>query len=303
MTAKKHKSRKGRFGKARIVLALLALALLVSLSWVVWGKLRNEVFAYYTDDAGTEVTVEEDKARAVLWEDPKQNSFTEVTGPGVADPVNQPDRQLEAAFSPNGTMMVLVRWGGEAEEDKDADLYLSQWDGRSWSHPEPLSAINSPANDRGPAFSPDGRYLYFASDREGGEGGSDLYVARWDLNNWTGPVALGAPLNTAADEFGPAPSADGSRLYFSSNRDGNGEDIFVAQAVEPPAAEPAPDQDPVAIPPTPVFAAAEPVSHLNSSADDLQPALTTRGDHVFLASDRDRDGASGFGLYLSRVVA
>ena len=318
MTAKKHKTRKGRFGKARIVLALLALALLVSLAWVVWGKLRNEVFAYYTDDAGTKVTVEEDKARAVLWEDPKQNSFTEVTGPGVADPVNQPDRQLEAAFSPNGTMMVLVRWGGEAEEDKDADLYLSQWDGRSWSHPEPLSALNSPANDRGPAFSPDGRYLYFASDREGGEGGSDLYVARWDLGNWTGAVALGAPLNTAADELGPAPSADGSRLYFSSNRDGKGEDIFVAQALvppatelpaaeppatEPPATEPAPDQEPKTTPPTPVFAAAEPVSHLNSPADDLQPALTTRGDHVFLASDRDRDGASGFGLYLSRVVA
>jgi hypothetical protein len=302
MTAKKQKSRK-RLGKGRIALALFSLALFGSLAWIVWGKLRSEVFAYYTDDAGTEVTVEEDKARAVLWEDPKQNSFTEVAEPGVADTVNQPDRRLEAAFSPSGTMMVLVRWGGKAEEDKNADLYFSKWDGRNWSRPEPLTELNSSANDRGPAFSRDGRYLYFASDREGGEGGSDLYVARWDLKNWTAAVALGAPLNTAADELGPAPSADGSRLYFSSNRDGKGEDIFVAQAIESPEPDPAPDKDPNAALPTPMFAAAEPVGHLNSSADDLQAALTTRGDHVFLASDRDRDRDSGFGLYLSRVVA
>ena len=52
-----------------------------------------------------------------------------------------------------------------------------------------------------------------------------------------------------------------------------------------------------------VAEAARPVSDLNSTADDLQAALTARGDHVFLASDRDRDEASGFHLYLSRVVA
>ena len=41
---------------------------------------------------------------------------------------------------------------------------------------------------------------------------------------------------------------------------------------------------------------------LNSQADDVQAALTRRGDHVFLASDRARDSASGFGVYISRVV-
>lgn len=281
----------------RIAAALCGVALFAVLGWVVWGKLRNEVFAFYTDDDGLEVQVEEEKARAVLWEDPKQISFTESPDLGVPDPVNQPDCRLEAAFSPNGTMMVLVRWGGDAPEDTDADMYLSHWDGRNWSRPEPLDALNSPANDRGPAFSRDGRYLYFASDREGGEGGSDLYVARWDGENWTGTTALGAPLNTAADELGPAPSSDGSRLYFSSNRSGEGEDIFVAAAIEQAVVEL--DAGPV----LPSFKAAEPVGHLNSPADDLQAALTTRGDHVFLASDRDRDQKSGFGLYLSRVVA
>ena len=297
MSAKNQRSSKGRRRKGRIVVALIALVLFASLAWVVWGKLRTEVFAYYTDDEGTTVQVEEEKARAVLWEEPKQNSFTEDTEPGVADPVNQPDRRLEATFSPNGTMMVLVRWGGEAEEDKDADMYLSRWDGRNWSRPEPLTALNSPANDRGPAFSRDGRYLYFASDREGGEGGNDLYVASWDGTKWGGTVSLGAPLNTAADELGPAPSADGSRLFFSSNRAGEVEDIFVAQAV----AAPTPDPEKGPVPPS--FEAAQPVGHLNSTADDLQAALTTRGDHVFLASDRDRDKKSGFGIYQSRVVA
>jgi hypothetical protein len=227
----------------------------------------------------------------------------------VADPVNQPGGRVEAAFSPDGTMMVLVRWDEAA--GKNAELYLARWDGRVWSRPEPVAAINSPANERGPAFSQDGRTLFFASDRAGGAGGYDLYAARWDGKAWAGVESLGQPLNTAAAELGPAPSADGTRLFFTSDRNGKREDIFVARALpaEPvPAPAPDPKADPKAptkpvLPPLPKFAAAEPVGALNSTADDAEAALTRRGDHVFLASDRDRKDATGFGIYLSRVVA
>lgn len=155
--------------------------------------------------------------------------------------------------------------------------------------------------------SQDGRTLFFASDRAGGAGGYDLYAARWDGKAWAGVESLGQPLNTAAAELGPAPSADGTRLFFTSDRNGKREDIFVARAL-PAAPAPDPKADPKApakpvLPPLPKFAAAEPVSALNSSADDAEAALTRRGDHVFLASDRDRKDATGFGIYLSRVVA
>ncbi|MCE9524505.1 MAG: hypothetical protein K8R36_00455 [Planctomycetales bacterium] len=276
--------------------ALAALAVLIVVLMVIGGKLRNEVWAYYADDAGNRVGVGEGKARAVLWEDPKQVNFTEKrdpAAPAVADPVNQPGGRIEAAFSPDGTMMVLVRWNEAA--GGNADLYSSNWDGRLWSRPVSLASINSSANDRGPAFSQDGRHLYFASDRPGGEGGYDLYVARWDGKQWGGVESLGKPVNTAANELGPAPSADGTRLYFSSDRNGKREDIFVARTLP---SEPA--ASPNALP---KFAAAEPAGPLNSEADDVKASLTRRGDRVFLASDRDRAGKSGFGIFISRVVS
>ncbi len=312
MSAEKPRPVKARRSIGRVLLALSALALFAALAWVIQGKLREEVWAYFTDNAGTKVGVEEEKARRVLWEDPKPNNFTEQRdpqAPAVADPVNQPGGRVEAAFSPDGTMMVLVRWDEAA--GKNAELYLARWDGRVWSRPEPVAAINSPANERGPTFSQDGRTLFFASDRAGGAGGYDLYAARWDGKAWAGVESLGQPLNTAAGELGPAPSADGTRLFFTSDRNGKREDIFVARALpaEPvPAPAPDPKADPKApakpaLPPLPEFAAAEPVSALNSTADDAEAALTRRGDHVFLASDRDRKDAAGFGIYLSRVVA
>ncbi len=287
--------RRRRIG--RVVWALVALALFAAVAWVIQEKLRNEVWAHFTDNSGTRVEVQEDKARPVLWEDPKESRFVEKRdpqAPAVADPVNLPGGPIEAAFSPNGTMMVLVRWDQGTGEN--ANMYLSRWDGRVWSRPDPLAGINSAANDRGPAFSQDGRYLYFASNREGGEGGYDLYVARWDGKAWGSVESLGKPVNTASDELGPAPSADGERLFFSSNRNGKREDIFAARAHPAKPAAPA-------LPPLPRFADAAPAGPLNSEADDVEASLTRRGDHVFLASDRDRAGKSGFGIYISRVVA
>ncbi|MDH3584554.1 MAG: hypothetical protein OER86_10100, partial [Phycisphaerae bacterium] len=333
------------------MLPLVALGLVGVLAWATWGKLRDEVWAYFTDDVGTRVEVQDDKVRSVLWQDPKQNVFVEKRdpkAPAAIDPVNRPGGRLEAAFSPDGTMMVVVRWQSDKLDSElgpegaktSADMYLSRWNGRVWSRPRPIAGINTDANERGPVLSRDGRYLLFSSDREGGRGGYDLYVARWDGLKWTGVEALGEAVNSPAHELGPALSADGSRLYFSSDRAGGStEDIYVARRVGEPEV-PAPSADgaggepqsppkegsdkkgakgskpsadanavattdaPGALPPVPVYAGAEPVNHLNSVADDVQAALTARGDHVFLASDRDRSGKGqiGFGVYLSRVV-
>lgn len=284
------------------VLALVVAAVIAS---VLWGKLHDDVWAYFSDGEGTRVEVQEDKARMVLWEDPKPNYFQEKSESAEAkqaDPVNGPAGQFEASFFADGTRMILVRWD---KSQTNADLYQSSWDGRFWSRPEAIQSINTAANERGPGLSSDGKYLYFSSDRKGGLGGYDLYVARWDGKDWTGVESLGASVNSAADEAGPALSADDSQLYFSSKRASAGvDDIYLAnRIVTQPKTAPTPDaKAKIVLPEIPAFSPAEPVTELNSAASDLRAALSRRGDHVFLASDRDRNKNAGFGIYFSRII-
>ena len=63
---------------------------------------------------------------------------------------------------------------------------------------------------------PDGRTLYFVSDRPGGIGGRDIWMARMDnMGNWTNPINLSS-INTPYDEEGVFIHPDGRTLYFSS---------------------------------------------------------------------------------------
>lgn len=66
-----------------------------------------------------------------------------------------------------------------------------------------------------PSLTPDGKYLFFSSNMPGGEGGMDLYVAKWDGNDWVDPINLGPEVNTSGDEVYPL--VQGERLLFSSN--------------------------------------------------------------------------------------
>lgn len=306
------------------VLPIAAFGLALIAGAILWGKLRREVWAFYADGAELRAGIDDDTVRPVLWQDPEPHQFEE----GDAAPTGA----LEAAFSADGTMMVLVHWD---KAETNANLFRSFWDGRVWSRPEPIPSVNTPANERSPALSRDGRYLYFASERKGGMGGYDLYVARWNGTSWEGAEALPETVNTEASELGPALSADDSQLYFSSDRDaGHGEDIYVSKITIPEvtpepvvekkdkqekkkenkngrarknkqtAAQPAAPNAEAASPlaPMPEFSPAAAVRGLNSKAADVQAVPTSRGDHVFLASDRDRGKRSGFKLYLSRVV-
>ncbi len=67
-----------------------------------------------------------------------------------------------------------------------------------------------------PAVSHDGNTLYFTSDRAGGIGGSDIYVAKKENGKWTAPQNLGSQINTSQNEAYPFIATDGY-LYFSSN--------------------------------------------------------------------------------------
>jgi WD40 repeat protein len=94
------------------------------------------------------------------------------------------------------------------------------------------SELNTAFNDGCPIQSPDGLSLYIASNRPGGLGGQDIWVAQreHDGDAWGPPVNLGAPVNSTADDFCPSPTR-GPRFFFVSARAGGcgGPDIYMTR--------------------------------------------------------------------------
>ena len=70
-----------------------------------------------------------------------------------------------------------------------------------------------------PSVSSDGKYLFFASDMPGGQGGSDIYYSEWINGQWSQPVNPGPGVNSSSAENYPFMHSSG-RLYFSSDRPG-----------------------------------------------------------------------------------
>ncbi len=92
--------------------------------------------------------------------------------------------------------------------------------------------INSLEWESQPCFSADGKTMYFASKREGGFGGSDIWISTLsESGSFNRPKNAGAQINTSADEMAPFIHADTRSLYFSSKGHPGmgGFDLFVSQ--------------------------------------------------------------------------
>jgi Tol biopolymer transport system component len=161
------------------------------------------------------------------------------------------------------------------------DLWISQRASTDapWGLPMNLGqVVNTASNDRSPALSRDGHYLFFASNRAGGFGGLDIWVS-WRPNThddfgWEAPVNLGAAVNSASTDAGPGffenDDAGIPHLYVASNRPGGLGllDIYVSELVggafQPPTL----------------------VQGLNTAQNDLTPGITFDGLEIIIASNR-----------------
>jgi outer membrane protein OmpA-like peptidoglycan-associated protein len=121
-------------------------------------------------------------------------------------------------FSADGKLMIFARGNtGKKKGGKDVDLFLSRFRNGAWTPGVPIN-INTPDYwESTPSISPDGRTLYFSSNRKGGYGGLDLYSCQMDSRGRFGKVRnLGPDINTAGDELFPY-IAENGKLYFSSD--------------------------------------------------------------------------------------
>lgn len=115
---------------------------------------------------------------------------------------------------------------------KEEDLYKAEYQGRKVKNIEKLpETINSKMNEFSGSISSNGEVIYFSSDRAGGYGGIDIYVAQKLPNGtWGAAQNLGGELNTEFDDDFPNISPDGKTFYFSSKGHTSigGYDIFKA---------------------------------------------------------------------------
>lgn len=140
-------------------------------------------------------------------------------------PVNTKGHDASIGLTSDGKTLFLYK------DARLGDIYFSdQLNDSTWSKPEPIPGnINSSASETSLSITKDGNRLYFASNRQGGAGGFDLYTATKDKNGkWSAAKNLGKGLNTQYDEESPFIAADGKTLYFSSRgHEGmGGYDIF-----------------------------------------------------------------------------
>jgi hypothetical protein len=173
------------------------------------------------------------------------------------------------------------------------DLYVSRRASLDapWGTPINLGmAVNTSSNERSPALSRDGHYLFFASDRSGGSGALDLWVcwrqATHDDFAWESPQNLGAAVNSTATDAGPGFFENDDygvpHIYLASNRPGGagGLDVYLSTIVGGLI------QSPVA------------VVELNTAGLDLTPAVRFDGLEIVIASNR-AGGSGGQDLWAS----
>lgn len=113
------------------------------------------------------------------------------------------------------------------------DIYYSDFSNNSFQTLEQLdyNGVNTNSWETHCTVTPDGRNMYFVSDRPGGFGGRDIYrLVKLPNGTWSEPVNLGPKINTAYDEESPYISVDNKTMYFASNGPTSigGFDIFVS---------------------------------------------------------------------------
>jgi OmpA-OmpF porin, OOP family len=126
--------------------------------------------------------------------------------------------QGAAAVSADGNHLYFTQWIKENNKTTTA-IYHASKTTNGWGSVEPVVTVNKDGySSKHPTVSADGKYLIFASNMQGGNGGFDIWYAPLNADGTTGaPVNAGAAVNTEADEQTPFYHNSTGTLIFSSN--------------------------------------------------------------------------------------
>lgn len=144
-------------------------------------------------------------------------------------PINSAMNERDLAISPDGTELfytIVVQ-----ATQFHTILHCKKDKAGKWSSPE-VASFSGRFSDMEPAFTEDGQKLFFSSNRPGDSSEAknyDIWFVEKLRGEWINPKNVGAPVNTAADEFFPSVASNGNLYFTAAYQKGVGkEDIYVA---------------------------------------------------------------------------
>ena len=154
-----------------------------------------------------------------MWSDPEL----------IPGSLNTDGHDACTSISPDGKQIFIYK-NDIDEQSRGGDIYVSRVSSSGkWGIPKPMGTpVNSTYWEGGACLSPDGKTLYLISERKGGYGHGDIYVAKKKGASWGTPVNIGEEINSVQDEGGLFLGPDGKTLFFASNGANSmgGYDIF-----------------------------------------------------------------------------
>lgn len=169
---------------------------------------------------------------------------------------------------------------------RNSDIYSTRLTDGKWG---PMTNAGRNVNgqhtfETHPTVSPDGSCLIFVSDRDGGYGGTDLWMCRRLPNgDWSRAENLGPAVNTRGNERYPFLHADGRTLYFASDgwQGFGGSDIYFIDITNPTLQRPTNMGLPI-----------------NTESDDVAICVAADGHNAYFANkSADWKGVGGTDIF------
>lgn len=155
----------------------------------------------------------------------KEGSSQNIQGPFSANVLNSNVCDFYPAINSNQTEIIFSSYRGKKYDLYQIDIEggdFVEWLNAGQNIPTINTSLSSNEDDKCPAIN--GNLLLFASDREGGYGGYDIWYSVFQNGAWASPVNFGPDINSEHNEFGPSAAyfsdSKNDLLFFSSNRPG-----------------------------------------------------------------------------------
>ena len=162
----------------------------------------------------------------------RNNLFDE--GIPLPSPFNIEDNEGGGSMSIDNKILLFTKCSKVSGNYNNCDIFFSKKNKGQWGEIQSFNKKICPPYswESQPSLSSDGNMIIFASDRDGGYGGVDLYeIRKNNFGEWSNPINLGPKINSANNEKSPFLHADGKTLFFASDNFPSlgGYDIFFSR--------------------------------------------------------------------------